>query len=290
MTDLNPQDRALIDLARDGSNPTDADRKHVRAALVAQLGVGIGLTSTTAVGAATATAGAAVAGGAVAVGGGASASLVAAKVAAVVLLTGALSGGAFALHRTMRTGAAPMAASVGLVPPATGSNAPEGAPLAAVALPPLAPVPPSTVLAAPPPKAGASPRVESVIPPRSGAPTAPATSPLEGTPVAAPAPSMEPAAPLAPTTLDAETQLVRAGVAALHAGDPARALGIFDEHARLYPNGFLSEERAGERVLALCDLGRAGEAANAARAFLAEHSRSPLAARIRASCATPTNP
>jgi RNA polymerase sigma-70 factor (ECF subfamily) len=94
----------------------------------------------------------------------------------------------------------------------------------------------------------------------------------------------------APTTLDAETQLVRAGVSALHAGDAAEALAAFDQHARLYPTGFLAEERSGERVLALCDLGRKADASDAARAFLAAYPRSPLAARVRASCATPSNP
>jgi RNA polymerase sigma-70 factor (ECF subfamily) len=83
---------------------------------------------------------------------------------------------------------------------------------------------------------------------------------------------------------------LREGVSALHAGDAARALAAFDEHARLYPNGFLSEERAGERVLALCDLGRTAEAGAAASAFLAQHPRSPLAARVRSSCGGRSNP
>jgi len=95
----------------------------------------------------------------------------------------------------------------------------------------------------------------------------------------APAPS-----PLSPTTLENETRLVRAGIAALHAGDPAAALAFFDEHARSYPNGALAEERAAERVTALCDLGRDDEASRAAASFMREHPRSPLAARVSAGC------
>ena len=54
--------------------------------------------------------------------------------------------------------------------------------------------------------------------------------------------------PLNPTTLEDETRLVRAGMAALRGGDPARALALFDDHAQSYPNGALAEERAAERI------------------------------------------
>jgi hypothetical protein len=96
--------------------------------------------------------------------------------------------------------------------------------------------------------------------------------------------------PLAPTTIEAETRLVRAGVAALHSRDPAHALALFDEHARKYPSGILAEERAAERVIALCGLGRYSEARAATAEFLRDHPRSPVSARLRASCAAPANP
>ena len=92
------------------------------------------------------------------------------------------------------------------------------------------------------------------------------------------------------STIEAETRVVRAGVAALHAGDPARALVLFDEHARAYPTGVLAEERRAERVMVLCELGRATEARTAARAFLREHPQSPLSPRVRASCGPRSNP
>jgi hypothetical protein len=47
----------------------------------------------------------------------------------------------------------------------------------------------------------------------------------------------------------------------------------------------LAEERAGERVIALCALGRVAEARSAARDFVAAYPRSPLVARIDPPCA-----
>ncbi len=54
------------------------------------------------------------------------------------------------------------------------------------------------------------------------------------------------------------------------AGDPSGAIALLDEHARRFPSGALGEERDATRVLALCALGRTGEArAPAARFFAA---------------------
>jgi outer membrane protein assembly factor BamD (BamD/ComL family) len=93
-----------------------------------------------------------------------------------------------------------------------------------------------------------------------------------------------------PTTLEAETRLIQSGVRALHAGDGARALALFDEHARLFQAGALAEERAAERVAALGQLQRCDEARAAAAAFAREHPNSPLTARVRAVCVSPSNP
>jgi hypothetical protein len=122
-------------------------------------------------------------------------------------------------------------------------------------------------------------------------PAAAAAAPAPS-PVLAEVPDPKPAAeiPLAPTTLEAETRLVRAGVTARHSGDAARALALFDEHARLFPNGALAEERAAERVVALGDLHRCGEARPAIASFLRDHPTSPLAARVRAVCEIRPNP
>src|SRR3954453_7451470 len=45
MSDLTPEDKALIELARGGNEPTGLDRNRVSRALVAQLGVASGLAT-----------------------------------------------------------------------------------------------------------------------------------------------------------------------------------------------------------------------------------------------------
>jgi RNA polymerase sigma-70 factor (ECF subfamily) len=87
--------------------------------------------------------------------------------------------------------------------------------------------------------------------------------------------------------LGAEAQLLRDADAALRANEPARALALLDRHAASFPNGLLVEERTAERVVVLCALGRTDEARDLASKFLADHRRSPLAERVRASCASP---
>jgi hypothetical protein len=137
--------------------------------------------------------------------------------------------------------------------------------------------PPRTVPPAPAAPDSAGQRAPSR---ERGTPGAPAVAPAFTSAIAsAQAPSA-----LRPTTLEDETRLLQGGVAALQAGDPARALALFDAHTRAYPHGALAEERAGERVTALCNLGRIAEARSAAASFLQDYPHSPLADRVRASC------
>jgi hypothetical protein len=93
------------------------------------------------------------------------------------------------------------------------------------------------------------------------------------------------AVPQVESTLEIETRLLRDAEALRRAGNGARALVLLDEHAARFPNGVLAEERTAARVFALCDLGRVSDASGEAQRFLAERPRSPLAARVRASCA-----
>jgi RNA polymerase sigma-70 factor (ECF subfamily) len=90
-----------------------------------------------------------------------------------------------------------------------------------------------------------------------------------------------------PWTLGAEAGLLARADAALKGGDAPRALELLDEYASSFPSGVLVEERDAERVVVLCALGRRDEARTAADAFLRDHPRSPLAARVRGSCAEP---
>jgi len=289
MSELTPDDKALLDLAREAHEPTESDRGRVRRALLVQLGVGTGLVGTTAATSKAATA------------------VVVTKVLAAVAIAGAIGGTGAAVYHAAKAGPAPSRA-----------HAPALAPTPTLALAPtpaLAPAPsqgdlqqPSSTETAPesddrhPPllpksamRANNSATTHVATPPSQVTSPPPADSPgpaLQDPPVTPPEPSTANAAPspLPPTTLEAETRLIRAGIAALHGGDAARALALFDEHARAFPAGALAEERAAERVIALGALHRCDQARAAAADFLLDHPHSPLSARVREPCGHTSNP
>ena len=86
----------------------------------------------------------------------------------------------------------------------------------------------------------------------------------------------------------AEVELIQRAQQALEAGDATAALVLLSEHARRFPNGALSEERDAARVLALCGAGQKDDAEQMGTAFLGRYPSSPLASRVRASCAGPS--
>jgi hypothetical protein len=81
-----------------------------------------------------------------------------------------------------------------------------------------------------------------------------------------------------------EIRLLHEAQSALAAHDPTRALARLDEHAARYPHGTLRQESLAERIVALCQLGRANEARALAAPLLRENTRSPAIERVRASC------
>ena len=295
MNDLNDADNALLDLAREGHEPTSADRSRVRAAIAAQLGLGASLVATSAG-----------AGGV----GSASTSLVAAatKLLVATVVVGGLTGAVSVAYKSMRPAA--VAAPVAAMPVAHGTRV-IPAPPASVALstavtvpssqpqlvdreaprevPPV-PVRRSPEFLSPPPYArGSGPLTADGVQSASSLETSPAqvavvSSAPATSDLTAPAGPPSTAPPLPPTTLEAETRLVGAGVAALHSGDAARALSLFDDHARQFPDGALAQERMVERIAALCALGRQDQARSAAGAFIQMHGGSPLVDRVRSSC------
>ncbi|MEO7109908.1 MAG: hypothetical protein ABI183_05680, partial [Polyangiaceae bacterium] len=89
--------------------------------------------------------------------------------------------------------------------------------------------------------------------------------------------------------IGAELELINRAQQALQAEDANEALALLNEHARRFPNGALAEERDAARVLALCGAGRQEDAATAGAAFLSAHPDSPLATRVRSSCANGIN-
>jgi hypothetical protein len=95
----------------------------------------------------------------------------------------------------------------------------------------------------------------------------------------------EPRAPVLAPGLDAELALMRRARAALVEGRAEDALAALDEHSRRFPGGALAEERAMQRVAALCLLGRADAAREEGQRFVADHPRSSYVTSIRSSCA-----
>lgn len=300
--DMTPEDRALVELAREGHEPTSTDRTRVRAALAVQLGVGVGLVSTSAG-----------AGGVSVLGS--SVSAMAVKIVAVVTVVGGLSGAGVVAYRSANpsekraAAVAPsvVAATMGVpsVPPEAPAStqaasdgtsdmfrsevsAPRGSTgsqdtrlhigelLSSPRPQPnslrLAPGPADEEPSAPGIDHGATGHSESIAAPSEFA----AGSNRVSEPVGPP--------DLPRTTLERETQLLAKAVSSLHSGEAASALVLLDEHARLFPTGALAPERMVERISALCVIGRLDEARSAATTFLRTHGGSPLVDRVRASC------
>lgn len=254
MSELGPEARSILEGGRSGDDPTPEDRARIRASVMRAIAAGGALGAATVASEATAA-------------GGLSLGW---KVLAVLVVVGAVGAGTIA---TRQQASAPVQASV-----ATVVGSPEPPVVRAPSLPvdvaaPPAPSPPAAETTAAPsaPARAAVPRQQQPQEPRVAAepasPAAPAT--------AGPSPP--------PDTLAAETQRLREAHGALTGGEASRALALLDEESAAGPQ--LREERAAARVLVLCQLGRVDEARLLAARFLAESPRSPLADRVRASCA-----
>jgi hypothetical protein len=85
-------------------------------------------------------------------------------------------------------------------------------------------------------------------------------------------------------TLEQEIMLMTEARAALGSGDAARAVRLFERHAKTFPRGEFAIEREVSWITALCALGRTQTATTRATKFLAKHPQSPHAAKVRASC------
>jgi len=273
MSELTPDDESLLDRARRGLEPTPADRARGKARLMATIGVGVGAAAGASTVATSAGAGTALVAGAGATSGTVSLLM---KILVVVAVAGGLAGTTVAVVRSPRESRAiptdAVASPVVQAEPPPPPLAPAGDPASTAA--PLA-RPPITLPA--PTLASPSPRTFV---------RAPASKPAERATKAEPSPPVPLSTPPAagPASVAAEAELLREADEAVKAGDPTRALALLDRHAASYPNAILTEEREAERVVVLCALGRSAEARAAGAAFLASHPRSPMTARVRASC------
>ena len=118
---------------------------------------------------------------------------------------------------------------------------------------------------------------------RMATPIAPALANAAAAPGVLVAPIPAPAAAAAPS-LVAESRGLAAVQTALGTHDFSRALALLDVQEHDYRAGSLGQERAAARVLALCGAGRTSEAAAARARFVNSYPGSPLIRRINAAC------
>jgi hypothetical protein len=79
-----------------------------------------------------------------------------------------------------------------------------------------------------------------------------------------------------------EIALLNEAQRALASGQADKALQLLDRHAREFPRGSLTEERAAARIIALCALGRVKAARAETAEFVRQSPESPLVERVRA--------
>jgi hypothetical protein len=140
-------------------------------------------------------------------------------------------------------------------------------------------------------------------PPASPTTTAPLASnatpqaPVDQVPESAPVavaqaqPSDEKRAPPPPRSADSlakEVTMLSQASADLHAGRPAAALTVLDEHRRKFPHGELVQERTSARIQAMCALGWMKDAQAELARFARTSPNSPHLARARKACGSDT--
>jgi hypothetical protein len=133
----------------------------------------------------------------------------------------------------------------------------------------------------------AAPRVEATSP--STLPAVEATS----TPLAVEAPpsdSPSAGARRRSDRLAEEVAILSRAETEFHAGHPARALQVLEEHRRKFPNGALVQERIAARVHALCALGRTTEAESDLARLERVSPRSLQEGRAREACGPGASP
>jgi hypothetical protein len=252
MSGLGPNERNLLEALRSTEEPTDDDRRRVRARVLGRVAATAGVTALVAKAAGAAP-------GAVATGTASTAPPAAAialgswkMASAVVVLVGATGGGAWLSTRHAHEPATPI---VDVTPGPAKANA-----------------------AAPPTET----KTEEATNPKPRRPAAKVTARRDVTP---PKRVSRPSAPGVPEAdLEQELSLMERAQQSLTQGDPEGALSSLDQHAAEHPDGLLSIERQGVRAIALCQSGSRDEGQRVARRFLNSSPKSPVAARVRAAC------
>ena len=86
-------------------------------------------------------------------------------------------------------------------------------------------------------------------------------------------------------SLSPDTALLRTATQALHEDDAAEALRLVAEHSTRFPDSPLTDVRDALHIQALCRAGEVTQARAHARAFLDRRPQSPVAQRVRNTCA-----
>lgn len=263
---LGAESEDLFRAAKKALSPSMADRDRVRARLALKIGVGaaVATVATTSSKAAASAAGAGAAGAAATKTTAAAGIPLFAKIIAPLVIASAVGTVAVAPHVVSRASTTTTTAT---------------ATAAATTLAAKPPPPVFTNAKADPAPAAAAVSIDDL----PNAETSPRAPLVRTAPKAA-----SRAQPTDDTSEEARAREEEAALAlqidaALRANDTARAARLADEHQRRFPNGLLTEEREGARVLIRCS-----STPNAAIAseFLQAHPRSPMRARILAACAT----
>ena len=306
---MNDDERsALFARARGAGAPTDDDRRRVRSTLARRLGVAAGAVVSTST---TKAAGLA---GATSIAGLGGSTMLTVKVTTVALAIVAATAGAVVLHARSapeRSAPVPMAPSTearhvaslvsatpylpssSLLPSPSPSPLPAAAPAASGAWATATSEPIATPTG--PLLAGRAGSIASRSLEQGSVADPPPTAPIAGASEASgvnvpphasasPTPSSGASPVPGPDATTEELGLVRQMQEALRAGDAARALTFVREHERRFPAGQFAPERDGAKVLALCMGASRDQAVALGHAYLDSHARSPLAARVRATC------
>ena len=278
MSDLSPETRKLLDLARDGESLPARKRallEHKLFTRAAAGGIVVGLVAREALGGSTALFGP-----------------IAKGLAGLAIVSSVGAGGYLAVRAVQHNAVAVSSPHVAPQPPKAPIEwtAPATRSMAAAPARPARPADTEAPRKAKvvEPTARRAPAVRS-----SRAQSAPSKASSESAPAAAapettaapvqPAPAEEAQAVRAPNTLAEETRLIWEADQALRSGNSSRAVVLLDEHASRYPDGALGPERGGERVVALCKLDRIDAAT--VRGYLSSHPNLSLADRVQQACA-----
>lgn len=266
---LGAESEDLFRAAKKALSPSMADRDRVRARLALKIGVGaaVATVATTSSKAAASAAGAGAAGAAATKTTAAAGIPLFAKIVAPLVIASAVGTVAVAPHVVSRASTTSTTTSRSTDHKETSTSPVSGRPAPAITSVPADPAPATAVSIDDLPNAETSPRAPHV---RTAPKARAAAQPTDDTSDEARAREEEAALAL---QIDA----------ALRANDMARAARLADEHQRRFPNGLLTEEREGARVLIRCS---STPSAAIASEFLQAHPRSPMRARILAACAT----